>query len=153
MNNFLFINVKGYTIDQAIIAMDEQLKKIMGDPQLAAMQLHSCHFTNGMEMPDERASRISSPVQRPPVMVINCTVLLTEMPIAVTQTEPTEQQKKDLSFAKRFFGGNITEVCRHNRLSDTFLSKVQNGEMFYYRTCQDCGYNVSQDPGNENLPG
>jgi hypothetical protein len=169
MQKFLFVNCKGYSMDQAILAMRDALEKIGASEETADLNIHSVQFVPGVEMP-KKNNGLSLIDGRPPqpVMVVNCTAVLIEKsnvdikwlqekisqliesdlfskaaPVVPT-AYPSREEIQDLLEAKRF-------TCQHTTLHPLKYYKTHRGTGLYYQLCADCGAEVWQ-PGIENIP-
>jgi hypothetical protein len=131
MQKYLFINTKGFTIDQAIIAMHDQVLTIMEkDPGL---KFFSVNFINAMEEPKESKLTIAGKPPGQQVMVVNCCVVLVGEMEEEIADQPTAEEAAQLKRGAQF-------LCSHSKLKVTRYTK--EGHKGYYQVCENCGAEV-----------
>lgn len=150
MQDFLIINCKGYTHDQALVAMQQQLLKLKTDPKSAAYRIFSFQCTPGMDMQgQDQKKTIQAVVPQQPIMVINCTVLLVLDPVtADNAVYLTPEEEQALVFAQRQ-KSKLDEVCKHSRVTNR--RTLENFPEKLVATCLDCGKVV--EVGRPDLSG
>jgi hypothetical protein len=77
MQKFLFVNTKGFSLEQSILAMHANLQKIHEAPETSLLEIQSVNFVNTFEKPAKGTLDIS-PAANQPVIVYNCCVVLVE---------------------------------------------------------------------------
>jgi hypothetical protein len=172
MQKFLFINTKGFSIEQAIMAMHEHLNKIHADPEAAGLVFHTMAFVNTFETP--KASPIASPNGNPqPVIVYNCCVTLVERDpshndrVEQLLNKISHQLAEMISFDFDPHGDPVSKspatdpgptdqekldlkraadfICQHTNLDPARRAKPHRNPGKYFQFCKDCGAEVWQD--------
>lgn len=172
MRNCVFMNVKGFSIEQAITALNDQLQVFYQKPENKKFNVHQVVITPTVELPAQ--GRIAS-VQPQPQMVVNITCVLQE-PDQVQE----KFQEKVLNTVHNVLdvllldiknepdqepGDNHTELiiaepgpadqqevekikqaaalfCQHEKLKPAKYSKAHRNEGDYYQICENCGAEV-----------
>lgn len=180
MQKFLFVNTKGFSLEQAIIAMHANLEKVHAEPETALLEIHSVNFVNTFEKPQKSSLDLNGNNQ--PVIVYNCCVVLVE-PAHSTRMEqlvsklsnqlsdmislyldeavdsgsdlpgPSEKEIEDLKKGAAFIKRSAQFTCEHKHLDPVKHSKAYKNAGQYFQFCQDCGAEVWNEPGEGYIPG
>jgi hypothetical protein len=107
MRKHLFVNAKGYTVDQAIMNMHETLEKLEADPNAPkGWDIYSVNFVNSFEI-SKRNNLDISPNNNQPTMIYNCCVVLMEQSEHNTRMETMLGEIHQMfEWAKKFTADN-----------------------------------------------
>lgn len=176
MRKHLIVNTKGFSLEQAILAMHQNLEKIGLQDETKHLQIQSMNFVNTFEKPQKSSLDLNGGNQ--PVIVYNCCVLLVEpgdhndkvenllmhlsaeMSSILTRItkfmdedylddvtpEPSPGEVEQLKRSASFF-------CQHPNLHPTRYQKDHRNPDQYYQICRDCGAEVWQGLEDDQTAG
>jgi hypothetical protein len=134
MQKFLIVNTKGFSLEQAILAMHTNLQQLHEKPETSMLEIHSVNFVNTFEKPQKSSLDLNGTNQ--PVIVYNCCVVLVEP--KQNDQQPSLDEIKELKQAARVF-------CQHNNLDTAKHTKAHKNVGAYFQICKDCGAEVWED--------
>jgi hypothetical protein len=167
MQKFLIVNCKGVTLEQAIVAMHENLVKLQDQPDTADLQIFSTNFVNTFEKPQRSSLDLNG--QQQPVIIYNFCVVLVKpvrdpLPdwddiagiIADRIADKLTGTLDDIILGQD--GEKINDVptdtevqeikraaamfCQHTRLDPAKHSKAHRNIGQWFQLCLDCGAEV-----------
>lgn len=153
MRSCLFVNCKGYTIEQALVALNDQLKTLGTDEKTSGYNIHQVIITPTVEMPQKSAIAPLNGGQPQMVINVTCVLVLVEKekliqlaidPIGDQLNElPDPEEVEKIKKAAAMF-------CQHTNLLPAKHSKAHRNPGEWYQICADCHAEVWQ--GVADLP-
>jgi hypothetical protein len=170
MQKFLIVNTKGFSLEQAILAMHTNLQQLHEKSDTSMLEIHTMTFVNTFEKPQKSSLDLNGNSQ--PVIVYNCCVLLTDKEhntrteqllnklssqlaeminfdfnpagdlVTTDQPGPSEKEIEELKEGASFIKRSAQFSCKHEHLDPVKHSKAYKNPGQYYQICADCGAEV-----------
>src|ERR1700675_2694287 len=151
MLSCLFVNCKGYTIEQALTQLNDQLQDLAQKSAESKYNIHQVVITPLVEMPAPSALATIKPEPR---VVINVTCILVlpnqekliQLPIDPIGDQLNETELIDPAEIEKIKKA-AAMFCQHTNLLPAKHSKAHRNPGEWYQICADCGAEVWQSAG------